>query len=242
MPSPYWSVEAQGLTGRTKALCAVAVVLLMAGSFCAGRWLGRVAPGSTGTPTEKTTQITATPTSGISASGTPTNVIQTPKKHVYPPGYNHALYTHGATITGGANSVVLIDGISKGYDWYQGYGYSCWTNNPPDSFLITLKEPVTVDCVRLLLWDGDERVQRYKIEVSENEQDQAWTMVADHTAPTEACRGWQVNRFESRTVKRVRLTSTFNSANPSFYVVEVQVSQGLPTDDQTGFEKVPGEF
>jgi hypothetical protein len=166
---------------------------------------------------------------------TATVVVQKPeppRKRVFPQGYNFAMYQHGATIAGGCNNILIIDGVSTGHDWCQGYGYSCWAANPPEPFLITLREPTTIDCVRFLLWDLDGRFQRYKVEVCADDQAKAWTLVADRTGPKEECRGWQVSRFAPQTVKLIRLTGTFNSVNPSFYVVELQASLGLPSETQ----------
>jgi len=217
MQEGTWSVQAQSVNPAAKALLLLAVLLLAATTFYVGWRLGL-----SGRP-----PVTAP----VVSQAEP--IPPVPKKRTYPPGYNHALYTHGATITGGRNSVVMIDGISTGYDWFSGFGYSCWNCNPPEPFLITLREPVEIDCVRFLLWDGDDRIQRYTLEVCASEEAEHWIMAADRSGPSEQCRAWQTIRFQPQTVKLIRLTGTFSSYNPSFYVVELQASLGLPSESQT---------
>ena len=217
MQEGTWSVQAQRANPAAKALLLLAVLLLAATTFCVGWRLAR----SGGPPVTAPAVAQAQPNPPV------------PKKRSYPPGYNHALYTHGAAITGGRNSVCMIDGLSTGYDWFSGFGYSCWNCNPPEPFLITLAEPVEIDCVRFLLWDGDDRFQRYKLELCASGKADRWTMAADRSGPNEQCRGWQTIRFEPQAVKLIRLTGTFSSYNPSFYVVELQASLGLPSESQT---------
>src|SRR5882724_11653959 len=56
----------------------------------------------------------------------------------HPPGYNFALASHGAKITGGIKPELLIDGNSTTYDSGNGYGYTHWRNKPTESFVIEL--------------------------------------------------------------------------------------------------------
>jgi len=140
----------------------------------------------------------------------------------FPVGYNFALAAHGGNVIGGTSPALLIDGNSVDYDGGRGFGYKTWSRNPTPSFLITLKEPSEIDCVRFLLWDIEEnRYYRYKLELADSTGTK-WTTVSDHTAPNEECRSWQVIRFEKRLVKTMRLTGTYNSANSGFHVVEFQ--------------------
>ncbi|HEY3320660.1 MAG TPA: hypothetical protein VGP72_09370 [Planctomycetota bacterium] len=199
-----------------KAVLVLVVLLVAATNFYMGWRLGR----------------SSKPTAQVAITQQAAPLPPVPKKRTYPPGYNHALYTHGATITGGRNALMIIDGVATGYDWYSGFGYSCWTTNPPEPFLITLREPVEIDCVRFLLWDGDDRFQRYKLEVCADEKAEHWIVAADRSGPNEQCRGWQTIRFQPQMVKLIRLTGTFNSYNPSFYVVELQASLGMPSESQ----------
>jgi hypothetical protein len=216
MPQETWSVQARHWHPAARAVPLLAALLLAAASFCLGWRLGR----------------SSNPGASVAVASQPLPLPPVAKRLICPPGYNHALYTHGATSTGGRNSVVIIDGISSGFDWFSGFGYSCWKASPPEPFLITLKEPVEIDCVRFLLWDGDDRFQRYKLEICADEKAARWIMVADRSGPNEQCRSWQTIRFEPQTVKLIRLTGTFSSYNESFYVVELQASMGLPVENQ----------
>lgn len=153
----------------------------------------------------------------------------------FPPGYNFALNIHGGKVTGGRSPELLIDGNSTEYDGSKGYGMTTWSKKPADSFLIELQEPFEIDCVRFLLWDLEEnRFYRYKLEVADASPAKTWTVLADKTSPQDECRSWQVIRFEKRTVKLLRLTGTYNSANSNFHVVEFQACiappNGFPND------------
>jgi hypothetical protein len=176
----------------------------------------------------------------VTTSAVVSSTSKTPlqKVRTYPPGYNFAMYQHGATISGGANNILVIDGNMTDYDYYKGYGYSSWATNPPEPFVITLRDTVEIDCIRVLLWSLDGRTQRYKLETCSDDETRSWTTVANHTGPDEKLKGLQTDNFERRAVKQIRLTGTFNSANPSFYVVELQASLGLPSDTQH-FEPAP---
>ncbi len=147
----------------------------------------------------------------------------------FPPGYNFALAAHGATATGGSDAVQLIDGNDSNYSGGTGFATSQWRATPPQAFVIKLKQAATLDAIRFLLWDrSEERYYRYKIEVCENDKGTDWTLVADRTGPLEQCKSWQVLRFKAQSVKLIRLTGTFNSANNGFHVVELQAYHGLP--------------
>lgn len=144
-------------------------------------------------------------------------------------GHNFALAANGAAITGGQGPEELIDGNDAAYTGGTGFGYTVWNATPPQFFLLTLREPSTIDCIRFLLWDRDEgRYYRYKLEVCPDGKGEAWTCVADHTGPAEQCRSWQTVRLKAQQVKLVRLTGTYNSANSGFHVVELRASLGLP--------------
>jgi len=153
----------------------------------------------------------------------------------FPRGYNFALATHGGKVSGGVHPEQLIDGNTTNYDGGSGYGHTQWRAQPPGSFLIELKEPSEIDCVRFLLWDLEEnRYYRYKLEAADASPAKSWTVIADKTGNQEECRSWQVLRFEKRTVKLLRLTGTFNSANSGFHVVEFQAclapADGFPLE------------
>lgn len=147
---------------------------------------------------------------------------------------NLALASKGAKATGGSQPELLIDGNTSDYDASYGYAATNWQTNPPDAMVVTLKEPATLNAVRVLLWDGDERYYRYRLEVSPDAEGEAhWTTVADYTHTSERRQGWQVLDFEPQAVRRVRLTGTYNSDSGAFHVVEIEayhIPGGLGAD------------
>lgn len=157
------------------------------------------------------------------------NAILASPNGTYPQGYNFALLNHGAKATGGTHPEALIDGDFTDYSGGTGFATTTWGAKPAQFFLVTLRFPVTIDCVRLLLWDRDEdRYYRYKLEICADDKGETWLLAADHTGPAEQCRSWQVVRFKPQPVKLIRLTGTYNSSNSGFHVVELQASLGLP--------------
>ncbi|HEY3323528.1 MAG TPA: discoidin domain-containing protein [Planctomycetota bacterium] len=144
---------------------------------------------------------------------------------------NYALAANGATAVGGSEPGQLIDGNDTNYTSGSGYAMTQWRTDPPPAFIITLKEPTTIDCIRILLWDrSEDRFYRYKLEVRADTTSPQWTMVADRSGPNEQCRSWQKIQFPARAVQQIRLTGTYNSANAGFHVVEVQAYNGVPPD------------
>jgi hypothetical protein len=151
------------------------------------------------------------------------------------PGYNFALAANGGTATGGTRPALLIDGNSTIYDGGAGYAETTWNAKTPQSFIVELKQSSTIDCVRFLLWDLEElRFYRYKVEISAmasgratRERDE-WKVVSDRTGKNEERRSWQIIRFDAQPVKRIRVTGTYNSANSSFHIVELQACMAPP--------------
>jgi hypothetical protein len=136
--------------------------------------------------------------------------------------FNHALQRHGTTATGGSRPDLLLDGNATVYDGANGYAHTNWPTKPAPSFIVTFKQGVRLNAVRLLLWDKDNRFFRYKLEVSPAMARDEWVLVADRTGETNECRGWQVVTFKTQLVCRLRLTGTYNSANEGFHVVELE--------------------
>ena len=136
--------------------------------------------------------------------------------------YNFALASRGGTATGPRRAELLIDGNSTTYDGGEGYAESDWTAKPPVPMVIGLREPQIVNTARFLLWDGDPRFYRYKLEISADKDGENWMTVSDHSTTGEF-KGWQVIAFPEQAVQRFRLTGTYNSSNSGFHVVEFQV-------------------
>ena len=136
---------------------------------------------------------------------------------------NLAPASRGSTITGsnGANWDKLIDGVTTGYDGYNGYGKTLWSPSP-GTMTLDLNGLYTITRTKLLLWDLDSRYYRYKIEASSNST--SWTTIVDRTGTTYQCQEWQEMSFSPAIQARyLRLTGTYNSANTAFCVVEWEV-------------------
>ena len=179
------------------------------------------------TPAAISPEIAPVVDSGSSAI--PPSPPALPSDPACPPGYNFALAANGGVATGGSDASQLIDGNDSNYSGGTGFATSQWRANPPQAFVVTLKNAVTLDAVRFLLWDrSEERYYRYKLEVCADEKGKEWSMIADRSGATEQCKSWQILRFKAQTVKQIKLTGTFNSANNGFHVVELQAFHGCP--------------
>ncbi len=151
---------------------------------------------------------------------------QTETEKTYAPGTNFALASNGATATGGRNPDCLIDG---NLSYTGGSGFATSTIEPAQPFLITLAQPVKLNCIRILLWNlAEERYYYYKLEVSADGQPDHWITVADPAKNDDECRGWQDIHFELQVVKQIRLTGTYNNVNSFFHVVEVEAYRDPP--------------
>lgn len=135
---------------------------------------------------------------------------------------NYALAVHGAMATGGERSDLLIDGNHMQYDGANGFAHTEWNATPPQGMIISFREAVPINAIRFLLWDQDNRFYRYKLELCPDHNDARWKTVSDCSKDGLEYRGWQVLLFQTQTVKRVRLTGTFGSANSGFHVVELE--------------------
>lgn len=76
----------------------------------------------------------------------------------------------------------------------------------------------------MLLWDCDDRLYSYYIEVSVNMWD--WDMIIDKSH--EQCTSWQTLHFEKKPVVFIRITGTQNTANevsfPEFILLNLLIS------------------
>lgn len=73
---------------------------------------------------------------------------------------------------------------------------------------------------RMLLWDCDDRLYSYYIEVSVNMWD--WDMIVDKSH--EQCTSWQILSFEKRPVVFIRITGTQNTANEVSWQLAFDIS------------------
>ena len=213
-----------GVVGVPALIGFLGLVWLLPAGYARHPWQCARAKGDL-FPAPASAPFVVAPSPDLSGYGATTNL---PKEMRPGISKNFALAQHGAKARGGFNPGELLDGNCTEYEAGTGYANTTWSARPPQFFTVTLKDPVTIDCVRFLLWDRDERYYRYKLEVCADDKGETWAPVADHTGPAEKCRSWQVVRFKAQPVKLIRLTGTYNSANRGFHVVELQASLGLP--------------
>lgn len=207
---------AQRYVGPLALISGAIVAMVLAFSFSDSRVTGRKA-ADPGTP--PISPVAAPPL--VPAAGVPDGAP------VYPAGTNFALSRNGATAEGGRNPERLIDGDLH---YTAGSGFASATVSPPQPFVIKLKEPVKLECIRFLLWNlSESRYYRYKLEVCFDDDPAHWATVSDNTGPEIECRGWQDLRFTPRIVKQIRLTGTFNNINSFFHVVELEAYREVPT-------------
>ena len=130
-------------------------------------------------------------------------------------GANLALASVGSKISGGALSAKTIDGI---HQLISNYAYLSTTSMPPGALTLDLRSVQAIARVRVLNWDWDARVHRYRIESSTDGI--SWTMLAD--ASGEDRQGWD-EWAVAATARYLRLTALSNSANALVAIAEWEV-------------------
>jgi len=130
---------------------------------------------------------------------------------------NIATLAHSALVIEGVcrSRNALLNGDTSHYDWDS--GYTCHQLGS-GAIMVQLGQPYSLESMRLLLWDCDDRSYSYYIEVSVNQRD--WEVVCDRTR--EACRSWQVITFTRRPVVFIRIVGTHNTANEVFHCVHFE--------------------
>lgn len=133
------------------------------------------------------------------------------------PTENVATIPHNAIVTEGVSRSrnALINGDIRQYDWDSGYtchqlGSGC--------IVIQFPQPYIIGCMRLLLWDCDDRSYSYFIETSYDSQ--SWHMVCDRRQ--DACKSWQTVTFPERPVVFIKIVGTHNTANEVFHCVHFE--------------------
>ncbi|MDP6522682.1 MAG: discoidin domain-containing protein [Kiritimatiellia bacterium] len=133
---------------------------------------------------------------------------------------NLALAEYGATASCSKYAGFLNDGNSTDYSGSRGFAYgSC-----PCTFTITFPRSTKISHLRVLLWDGDSRSYKYRLQVTEDGSN--WITVADYS--DEGRKGWQAVSFESRRIVAFRLEGLHNSVNTGFHIVEMEAYQMKP--------------
>ena len=133
-------------------------------------------------------------------------------------GENLALASGGATIKGrmASQPALLIDGMHTNN---ANYGYTIWTNEPPGTMTLDLKQGMAVSRVRLLNWDWAPRFHRYTLESSVDGTN--WAILADATL--EDRHGWDDWPVADETIRYLRFTGLSNSANQAVLISELEV-------------------
>ena len=133
------------------------------------------------------------------------------------PQENIATLSHSALVIEGVcrSRNALLNGDTSHYDWDS--GYTCHQLGS-GAIMVQLGQPYSLDSMRLLLWDCDERSYSYYIEVSVNQRDRE--VVCDRTR--EPCRSWQMITFNRRPVVFIRIVGTHNTANEVFHCVHFE--------------------
>ena len=127
---------------------------------------------------------------------------------------NVALASAGAIAKAPMHAAQLNDGNSTEYTGSTGFAMG----NFPCVFNLTLDQIYELNHIRMLLWDGDGRSYRYRVETSVDGK--TYQPLADYSE--EERRSWQELRFKKRAVKYIRIHGLHNSANNGFHMVEVE--------------------
>lgn len=109
----------------------------------------------------------------------------------------------------------LLNGDTQNYDWDS--GYTCHQLGS-GAIVVQLGQPYSLDNMRLLLWDCDDRSYSYYIEISVNQKE--WEVVCDRTR--DPCQSWQLITFPRRPVVFIRIVGTHNTANEVFHCVHFE--------------------
>ena len=130
---------------------------------------------------------------------------------------NIATLTRSALVIEGVcrSRNALLNGDTQNYDWDS--GYTCHQLGS-GAIVVQLGQPYSLDNMKLLLWDCDDRSYSYYIEVSVNQRD--WEVVCDRTR--DPCRSWQLITFTRRPVVFIRIVGTHNTANEVFHCVHFE--------------------
>ncbi len=141
-------------------------------------------------------------------------------------GENLALGASGSTISGvkASRPGLLIDGVHTDS---LNYGHTWWTNVPPGTMTLDMKNTATVSRVRLLNFHWTHRVHRYTIESSTDGVN--WSMLAD--ASGEDRQGWDDWPVADVAVRYLKFTGLSNSANQSVAIAELEVYGTRPEID-----------
>jgi hypothetical protein len=130
----------------------------------------------------------------------------------------------GATATGCDNADKLLDGDATNYDGGSGFASYDMSANPNGAIVITLAKKTSLNRVRFLLWDKDDRTYRYIVSVSPDNK--AWKVLKDCSKLE--MRSWQQIDFDAQDVLAIKIKGLGNTANSGFHIVEVEAYSNAP--------------
>jgi len=110
----------------------------------------------------------------------------------------------------------LLNGDTTNYDWDSGYTCHELEAAPNNCIIVQLAQPYLLDSMRLLLWDRDDRLYSFYVEVSVDTQ--VWNRVVE----AERRRSWQTLYFPRAPVVYVKIVGTANTANEVFHIVHFE--------------------
>ena len=164
-------------------------------------------------------------------------------------GEDFALASKGAKADGFERAELAVDGNASDYDGVDGYAEGVWKKLASDSLTVTLKKPVSINRIEILLWDKDDRYYDYTLEVSEDGK--TW-IAAPTISPPNVVRDIKatLRKFDpydasdnaahvkldymygyrstvkhevkgTEKIKYIRITGKYNSADSGIHIVEV---------------------
>lgn len=92
---------------------------------------------------------------------------------------------------------VLLNGDTDNYSGDHGYASHMITKDGSHGITVKLSHPYIINCIRMLLWDRDNRSYSYYIQVSLDSE--VWTTVVDRRQ--HLCRSWQELFFKDKVVR-----------------------------------------
>ena len=120
-----------------------------------------------------------------------------------------------STIEGQVRDVLLNSDSEMSSSGEQNYTTHVITGDSSKGITVQLSQPYIINCIRMLLWDRDNRSYSYFIEVSLDKKN--WQRVVDRT--NWLCRSWQELFFEPLVIRYLRVVGVYNSVNRTFHLV-----------------------
>ena len=97
----------------------------------------------------------------------------------------------------------------------------------PTQLKVVFPDVYAIRQIRILLWDGDDRSYRYKVEISADGEN--WKLLTDRTGKD--YRSWQILTLPREVpMKAIRVIGTRNSSNNNFHLVEIEAYCKPPSD------------